>query len=246
MHEGAVSARARARRHPVDLASPRWSPATPRSPATRTAASTCSTSPRASPSRRSRRRRRRGVAGHRRGDAAPPHAHRRGGRAALDTRMKMNPPLRTEDDRQALIEGLRDGTIDCIATDHAPHARDEKEVPVRAGADGHDRPGDRLRRALHRARRCPASSPLALVVERLTAGAALFDLPTPRDRARRAGEPLRSSTSTPSGWSARTATRAARRTAASPGATLSGRVLLTVAAGAVAYRERAFALESAA
>ena len=48
---------------------------------------------------------------------------------ALDTRFKMNPPLRTEDDRQALIEGLRDGTIDCVATDHAPHARDEKEVP---------------------------------------------------------------------------------------------------------------------
>ena len=41
----------------------------------------------------------------------------------------MNPPLRDEDDRQALIEGLRDGTIDCIATDHAPHAREEKEVP---------------------------------------------------------------------------------------------------------------------
>ena len=47
----------------------------------------------------------------------------------LDSRFKMNPPLRTEDDRQALIEALRDGTIDCIATDHAPHARDEKEVP---------------------------------------------------------------------------------------------------------------------
>ena len=47
----------------------------------------------------------------------------------LDTRMKMHPPLATEADRQALIEGLRDGTIDCVATDHAPHARDEKEVP---------------------------------------------------------------------------------------------------------------------
>ena len=47
----------------------------------------------------------------------------------LDTRLKMNPPLRAEDDRQALIAGLRDGTIDCVATDHAPHAREEKEVP---------------------------------------------------------------------------------------------------------------------
>ncbi len=42
---------------------------------------------------------------------------------------KMNPPLRDEDDRQALIEGLRDGTLDCIATDHAPHAPQEKEQP---------------------------------------------------------------------------------------------------------------------
>ena len=41
----------------------------------------------------------------------------------------MNPPLRTEDDRLALVEALRDGTIECIATDHAPHARDEKNVP---------------------------------------------------------------------------------------------------------------------
>lgn len=43
------------------------------------------------------------------------------------TNAKMNPPLRTARDAEALIEGLRDGTIDCIATDHAPHARDEKE-----------------------------------------------------------------------------------------------------------------------
>ena len=48
----------------------------------------------------------------------------------------MNPPLRTEDDRQALIEGLRDGTIDCVATDHAPHAAEEKEVPFEEAAMG--------------------------------------------------------------------------------------------------------------
>ena len=41
----------------------------------------------------------------------------------------MNPPLRSADDRQALIEALRDGTIAAIATDHAPHARHEKDVP---------------------------------------------------------------------------------------------------------------------
>ena len=39
---------------------------------------------------------------------------------------KMNPPLRTEEDRQALIKGLLDGTIECIANDHAPHTEDEK------------------------------------------------------------------------------------------------------------------------
>lgn len=45
-----------------------------------------------------------------------------------DTRAKCNPPLRSEEDREALIEGLLDGTIDCIATDHAPHSRDEWDV----------------------------------------------------------------------------------------------------------------------
>ncbi|GEP84184.1 dihydroorotase [Staphylococcus piscifermentans] len=43
---------------------------------------------------------------------------------------KMNPPLRSKEDREALIEGLLDGTIDCIATDHAPHAADEKDQPM--------------------------------------------------------------------------------------------------------------------
>ncbi|MDI6809677.1 MAG: dihydroorotase [Candidatus Eisenbacteria bacterium] len=47
---------------------------------------------------------------------------------SYDTNFKMNPPLRKEDDRMALIEGLRDGTIDCIATDHAPHTEIEKDV----------------------------------------------------------------------------------------------------------------------
>jgi dihydroorotase len=46
----------------------------------------------------------------------------------FDTNVKVKPPLRTRDDVDALIEGLKDGTIDAIATDHAPHRRDEKEV----------------------------------------------------------------------------------------------------------------------
>jgi dihydroorotase len=48
---------------------------------------------------------------------------------SLDPNVKMNPPLRAEEDRQALVEALRDGTIEAIATDHAPHARYEKDVP---------------------------------------------------------------------------------------------------------------------
>jgi dihydroorotase len=48
---------------------------------------------------------------------------------SLDPNLKMNPPLRAEEDRRALIDALRDGTIEAIATDHAPHARHEKDVP---------------------------------------------------------------------------------------------------------------------
>lgn len=48
----------------------------------------------------------------------------------VDTNFKMNPPLRGSDDREALIEGLLDGTLDFIATDHAPHAEDEKTAEI--------------------------------------------------------------------------------------------------------------------
>ncbi len=47
---------------------------------------------------------------------------------SYDPNLKMNPPLRSEQDIEAIIEGLKDGTIDCIATDHAPHSLHEKEV----------------------------------------------------------------------------------------------------------------------
>lgn len=52
------------------------------------------------------------------------------------TLAKMNPPLRTEKDRQALIEGLKDGTIDMIATDHAPHSKEEKDKPLTEAPSG--------------------------------------------------------------------------------------------------------------
>jgi dihydroorotase len=55
---------------------------------------------------------------------------------SLDPNLKMNPPLRSASDRSALIEGLKDGTITAIATDHAPHARHEKEVPFEAAPFG--------------------------------------------------------------------------------------------------------------
>ena len=54
----------------------------------------------------------------------------------FDTNAKMNPPLRTEMDRQAVIAGLLDGTVDCIATDHAPHAFHEKEVEFDRAPNG--------------------------------------------------------------------------------------------------------------
>ena len=48
---------------------------------------------------------------------------------SFDPNRKMNPPLRAADDRRALVDALRDGTIACVATDHAPHSREEKETP---------------------------------------------------------------------------------------------------------------------
>jgi dihydroorotase len=53
-----------------------------------------------------------------------------------DTFTKMNPPLRSDADRRAVIEGLQDGTIDCIATDHAPHTVDDKKVEYDQAAFG--------------------------------------------------------------------------------------------------------------
>ncbi|MGN6797455.1 MAG: amidohydrolase family protein, partial [Gaiellaceae bacterium] len=55
---------------------------------------------------------------------------------SLDPNFKMNPPLRSEDDRAALIDGLRDGTISAVATDHAPHALEEKDVPFESAPFG--------------------------------------------------------------------------------------------------------------
>jgi dihydroorotase len=156
----------------------------------------------------------------------------------LDTRMKMNPPLRTEEDRLALIEGLRSGVIDCVATDHAPHARDEKEVPFEQapmGTTGLETSFSSLYTELV----LPGVLPLDLVVRRLGDGAALFDLPTPRIAP---GEPANLTLVDldaewvvgDGGYESRSAN------CCFDGRTLRGRVLLTVAAGAVAFRARQF------
>ena len=70
-------------------------------------------------------------------EAAPHHfALTEEALAEFDTNAKMNPPLRAEVDRMALIKGLLDGTVDCIATDHAPHARHEKEIEFERAPNG--------------------------------------------------------------------------------------------------------------
>ncbi|HVP51582.1 MAG TPA: dihydroorotase [Terriglobales bacterium] len=88
-----------------------------------------------------------------------------------DTRFKMNPPLRSAADREALMVALGDGTIDAIASDHAPHARYEKEVEFDRAAFGVTGLETALALALtrlHRERRIP----LARIVELFSAGPA--------------------------------------------------------------------------
>jgi dihydroorotase len=98
---------------------------------------------------------------------------------SLDANTKMNPPLRTEDDRQALVEGLCDGTIDCIGTDHAPHARHEKDAPFEEapfGVTGLETAFAALNTFLVRTDEVP----LGTVIERLSGGPArALGLPVP-------------------------------------------------------------------
>ncbi len=72
--------------------------------------------------------------------------------ASYDPVFKVNPPLRTDADVAAIRAGLADGTIDAIATDHAPHTQEAKEAPVRPGPAGHARAGDGAGPGPHRAR----------------------------------------------------------------------------------------------
>jgi dihydroorotase len=99
---------------------------------------------------------------------------------SLDPNVKMNPPLRSASDRTALIEGLKDGTITAIATDHAPHARHEKDVPFEAapfGVTGLETAFAALYTHLVE----PGVVQLETVLERMSAGAArAYGLDEPR------------------------------------------------------------------
>jgi dihydroorotase len=161
----------------------------------------------------------------------------------LDTRCKMNPPLREEADRQALIEGLRDGTIDCIATDHAPHAREEKEVPFEQAPMG-TTGLETAFAAVHTELVLPWVLPLELVVDKLSAGAACAGLELPRIVV---GAPANLClVDLGAEWEVGEAGYESRSdNCCFAGRTLQGKVLATIAAGAVVYRERAFALSAA-
>jgi dihydroorotase len=83
-----------------------------------------------------------------------------------DTNAKMNPPLRVESDRLAIIAGLMDGTVDCIATDHAPHARFEKEQEFERapnGITGLETALGLALRVLHKGQGMPISRVIALM-----------------------------------------------------------------------------------
>jgi dihydroorotase len=155
---------------------------------------------------------------------------------SLDTNLKMNPPLRSASDRMALVEALKDGTISAIATDHAPHARHEKEVPFEAapfGVTGLETAFSALYTHLVE----PGLVPLETIVERMSTGPArAYDLEPPRIKV---GAPANLVLLDPAGsW--RVSEAGFRSRSANSwllGQTLKGRVRMTVAAGRVVHEE---------
>ncbi len=163
---------------------------------------------------------------------------------SLDARFKMQPPLRGEDDRRALIEGLREGTIDCVATDHAPHALEEKEVPFEEAANGVTGLETAFA-ALHTELVLGGLIELGTLVERMTAGGEPFGIEAPRLEPGAAAnlalvDPALDWVVGEDGYESRSTN------SCFAGRTLTGRVLMTVAAGRVAYRQRSFAMGVAA
>ena len=159
---------------------------------------------------------------------------------SLDARFKMNPPLRSEEDRQALIAGLRSGALDCIGTDHAPHAIEEKEVPFEEaamGVTGLETAFAILNTELVE----PGVIDLETIVERLSAGARVYGLEPPSlepgSTANIALMDLAAEWEAGAeGWESRSAN------SCFAGRKLHGRIRMTVAAGRVAYRGRSFAI----
>ena len=99
---------------------------------------------------------------------------------SLDTNVKMNPPLRSAGDRESLRDGLRRGTISCVATDHAPHARHEKDVPFEDAPFGVTGLETAFA-ALYTHLVVPGIVSLETLLERMSAGPArAFGLPEPR------------------------------------------------------------------
>jgi len=158
----------------------------------------------------------------------------------LDANAKMNPPLREEADRQALIEALRAGTIDCVATDHAPHAREEKEQPFELAPMGVTGLETAFA-ALYSGLVGPGVIGLGRLVERMTAGGEPFGVPAP---SLAAGSPANVClVDLDADWQVGEAGYESRSSnCAFAGRRLRGRVRMTIAAGTVAYRERSFAL----
>jgi len=159
-------------------------------------------------------------------------------------RFKMNPPLRSESDRQALIEALRDGTIECVATDHAPHQDEEKEVPFEQAAMGVTGLETAFA-ALHTELVLPGTLELGILVERMAGGAAPFGVPRPTmvpgAEANIALCDLGAEwTVGEDGYESRS------QNSWCAGRTLTGRVMITFAAGQVAFRLRSFSLGVAA
>jgi dihydroorotase len=158
----------------------------------------------------------------------------------LDTNMKMNPPLRSDHDRRALIEALRSGAIDCVATDHAPHAREEKEQPFELAPMGVTGLETAFA-ALHTGLVMAGMLDLGVLVERMTAGGEPFGLPVPVIQR---GAPANLClVDLEAEWDVGDAGYESRSAnCAFAGRHLTGRVRMTIAGGAVAYRERSFAL----
>ena len=99
---------------------------------------------------------------------------------SLDANVKMNPPLRAEEDRQTLLDALRRGAISSVATDHAPHARHEKEVPFEEAPFGVTGLETAFA-ALHTRLVLPGGLSLETLLERMSSGPArALGLPEPR------------------------------------------------------------------